>query len=408
MTNYYTSFVFLVVFLFSVVLYRVVTHYFSSKGFRNIALLIYNLGMLFMLSGSSVQSQLLFFAGMVSYVAIAVFGAYYLANKKSLHLIYPAFTVFFLVVLLLLKYPYYCFVLSFGAFKPQLGFLAWIGISYMFFRSVDLLAYSSKSGQGLSLMTAANYLLFFPAIVSGPINRFRQFQMETDKPAPPLTLDAVIDLISRYSFGVIKVLFIAPVCYKYSAINPDIQLAVCSFGQFVLSLVCYFFYIYFNFSGYTDCAIASGKFIGFTLPENFNNPLASRNLQNFWERWHISLSQWFRDYIFFNLMYKLKKNKIITNTVFATYVSIFITFFIMGAWHGDTIGWIGYGLVLAFGLVITITYGRLADKYIPNIRVIRENSIYRIFSAAGTIGYVCICLSMTLDFKDLTLMVRGW
>jgi alginate O-acetyltransferase complex protein AlgI len=408
MSNYFTSFGFFTFFLISVVAYRTLAGRLTSSHARQGLLFVYNIMMLSLLGGLSWKAQGLLFGGVAVYVTLAVAGAAVLAKNKQAGYVYPLLTAIFLAVMLLLKYPYYCNIITFGTFMPQLGFMAWIGMSYMFFRSVDLLAFSAKSNQGVSLMAAANYLLFFPAFVSGPINRFRQFQAEAAGPPAPLSLEDMRAILLRLSIGVIKVLFVANIFFKYSAINPATSLTQLSFWQFAASLVCYFFYIYFNFSGYTDCAIACGRAVGFTLPENFNHPLAARNIQNFWERWHISLSQWFRDYIFFNLMYKLKKNKIITDTFLATCVSIVFTFFIMGAWHGDTIGWIGYGLALSVGLLATLVYGRVMDKFVPGMAAVRENVAYRVVCAAGTIGWVCVCLSLTLDFTELAAMMRSW
>ncbi|MBI4805935.1 MAG: hypothetical protein HY795_11940 [Desulfovibrio sp.] len=408
MSNYFTSFFFFIVFLISVIAFRVINTRFASPKSRQLLLLIYNVAMLAALAGLSWKSQGIFFLGVAIYCTLAVGGASLLARNKQAGYVYPVLTSLFLAAMLILKYPYYCHVLTFGAYQPQLGFLAWIGMSYMFFRSVDLLAFSAKSTQRISLLAAANYLLFFPAFVSGPINRFRQFQADAAADPAPLALADLRDIIFRCSVGVIKVLFIANLFFKYAAINPAVSLPNHSPGEFAISLVCYFFYIYFNFSGYTDCAIACARAMGYALPENFNYPLFSRNIQNFWERWHISLSQWFRDYLFFNMMYKLKKKKIIVDTFMATCVSIVFTFFLMGAWHGDSIGWISYGLALSFGLVVTIAYGRLTDKFIPNMSGIRDNFIYRTFCSVFTIGYVCVCLSLTLDFNDLLEMSRAW
>lgn len=408
MSNYFTSFGFLVCFVLSVAAYRLLVARLTSSGARQRLLFAYNIVMLSLLGGLSWKAQGIFFGGVAVYVALAVAGAAVLARNKQVRYVYPLLTTIFLAVMLLLKYPYYCNILTFGAFMPQFGFLAWIGMSYMFFRSVDLLAFSANSTQGVSLLAATNYLLFFPAFVSGPINRYRFFQAEAVKPPAPLSLDDVRDILFRFSVGVVKVLFVANIFFKYSAINPATPLTQLSFSQFVLSLICYFFYIYFNFSGYTDCAISCARAIGFTLPENFNYPLYARNIQNFWERWHISLSQWLRDYVFFNLMYKLKKNKIINDTFVATCVSIVFTFFIMGAWHGDSIGWISYGLALSLGLLVTLVYGRIMDKHVPNMAAVRANVIYRIVCAVGTIGWVCVCLALTLDFTQLAAMMRSW
>ena len=408
MSNYYTSLGFFFFFAASAALYRFLATRSNSGTFRQYLLLAYNLAMLAGLGGLSWLSQASFFLPMAVFVLLSVAGAHLLTRDKRLAYVYPLLTAVFLLIMLLLKYPYYVRVLTFGLYEPHLGFLAWIGMSYMFFRGVDLLATCAKPNPGVSLLAAANYLLFFPAFISGPINRFRQFQADAGKPPAPLGAAGVRAIMLRLAVGVIKVLFLANVFFKYSAVNPASSLPDASPGQFALGLVCYFFYIYFNFSGYSDCAIACAKALGYTLPENFNYPLFSRNIQNFWERWHISLSQWFRDYLFFNMMYKLKKRKIITDSFMASCVSIVFTFFLMGAWHGDSIGWIGYGLALSLGLIATIAYGRFADRHVPNMEVVRQHPAYRTCCAVLTVGYICLCLSLTLDLGDLGAMFHNW
>ena len=125
-----------------------------------------------------------------------------------------------------------------------------------------------------------------------------------------------------------------------------------------LGIICYTLQIYFDFSGYSDMAIGLGKMLGFNFKENFNYPYISKSIKEFWKRWHISLSTWFKDYLYIPLGGN-KKGALLT------YRNLLIVFFITGFWHGASYNFIFWGLFHGAFLILEKTKGSLIEK-LPN------------------------------------------
>jgi len=173
----------------------------------------------------------------------------------------------------------------------------------------------------------------------------------------------------------------------------------------LLGLYCQFAYIYFDFSGYTDVAIASGRLFGIRLPENFNFPFLSRNLQDFWNRWHISFAQWFRDYIYFVLLRWLRVNARGLQDLSANVATIFVTFFLMGAWHGDALNWLLYGIYHGAGMSALIVVRRVTPPAL-SARML-ESTALRALSILATVSFVSVGLLLTYPMK-FVVEALGW
>jgi alginate O-acetyltransferase complex protein AlgI len=124
------------------------------------------------------------------------------------------------------------------------------------------------------------------------------------------------------------------------------------------------FFIYFDFSGYTDMAIGSAKLLGINLPENFNKPFFRQNLQQFWANWHMSLTSWLTDYIYWPLARNSRRiQKLRTRPVLSANIGIMLTFAVCGIWHGNTINFLFWGLYQGLGLSILNFYTSFRRKY---------------------------------------------
>lgn len=171
----------------------------------------------------------------------------------------------------------------------------------------------------------ALYVASFPQLIAGPIVRYREVQDQLARRSH--TLDKFFDGSVRFCLGLGKKVLIANVLGRTTdtilALPPS-QLT-CSTAW--LAMLAYAFQIYFDFSGYSDMAIGLGKMLGFVFPENFNQPYISRSVTEFWRRWHISLSTWFRDYLYI----PLGGNRMSTAR---TYVNLWAVFLLCGLWHG--------------------------------------------------------------------------
>lgn len=212
-----------------------------------------------------------------------------------------------------------------------------IGISFFTFHALSYLIdiYRGSAQAQRSLATTALYITLFPQLVAGPIVRYKdiaaQFVQRT------VTLEDFAAGVKRFAIGLGKKMLIA----NSVAITADQVFALPS-GQLDapvawLGIVCYTLQIYFDFSGYSDMAIGLARMFGFRFLENFNYPYISQSVQEFWRRWHISLSNWFRDYLYI----PLGGNR---GSETRTYANLVIVFFLCGLWHGASWTFVVWGL----------------------------------------------------------------
>jgi D-alanyl-lipoteichoic acid acyltransferase DltB (MBOAT superfamily) len=221
-----------------------------------------------------------------------------------------------------------------------------VGISFFTFQSLSYTIdfYFGNVERERNFLRFATFVCFFPQLMAGPIERakyllpqFRQF--------PPIRLQNFTDGLSLFLVGLFKKLALANYLAFYVERVYDNPKA---FGAPALLLATFAFawQIFFDFSGYTDMARGIARLLGFNLILNFNNPYLATGLGDFWTRWHISLSTWFRDYVYI----PLGGNR---NGVFNTYRNLFITFLLSGFWHGAAWTYLIWGALHAVGVMIT-------------------------------------------------------
>jgi membrane protein involved in D-alanine export len=216
------------------------------------------------------------------------------------------------------------------------------GISYITFRSLDVL-FSIQDGliKELSLRAYAAFLLFVPALSSGPIDRYRRFLKDWEKPRSRGEFLGDVDYaVQRVAQGFLYKFIIAALIKSYWLDPWGTGRGV---GALWMSMYAYTFYLFFDFAGYSAFAIGVGRFFGIRLPENFDRPFLARNIRDFWNRWHISLSFWFRDHVYMRFLLAASKAKWFKGKHTASFVGLFITFGIMGVWHGLSLHYILYG-----------------------------------------------------------------
>ncbi|MEL6674153.1 MAG: MBOAT family protein [Bacteroidota bacterium] len=187
------------------------------------------------------------------------------------------------------------------------------------------------------------YISLFPQLVAGPIVRYQDWYGQLkDRHIPGLELS---EGASRFVIGLAKKVLIAdqlaPIADKAFSLAPE-QLSP---GLAWLGILCYSLQIYFDFSGYSDMAIGLGRMLGFQLPENFNYPYISRSIREFWRRWHISLSTWFRDYLYLPLGGNRLGN-------YRTYFNLATVFVLCGLWHGANWAFLFWGIYHGFWLML--------------------------------------------------------
>lgn len=226
--------------------------------------------------------------------------------------------------------------LDWSARVPQLLLPA--GISFYFFAAMGYLidVYRGKQKAERGFVKCALFLSFFPALLSGPIGRAGQLLPQFDEPHQ-LNYVNLREGFGRFLWGAFKKLVIAD---RLAVVVNTVFAAPSSFGavQVVIAACAFSIQIYCDFSAYTDMALASAKVMGFTLAENFRTPYFARSIAEFWRRWHISLSTWFRDYLYIPLGGS-RRGKV------RTYVNILIVFAVSGLWHGAAMNFVVWGLL---------------------------------------------------------------
>jgi D-alanyl-lipoteichoic acid acyltransferase DltB (MBOAT superfamily) len=229
--------------------------------------------------------------------------------------------------------------------------LRWLGFSYIAFRLLHTLR-DRQSGRlpAVSLSEYVVYVVFFPTLSAGPIDRIERFVGDLRRPLS-LTSEDYGEAGNRLVVGLFKKFAIADTL-GLVALNATNATQVHTAGWAWLLLYAYAFQIYFDFSGYTDIAIGLGRLLGIKLPENFRSPYLKPNLTQFWNNWHMTLTQWFRTYFFNPVTRALrsrKKNLSIPSIVFITQMG---TMVLIGLWHGVTWNFIAWGTWHGLGLFI--------------------------------------------------------
>ena len=225
-----------------------------------------------------------------------------------------------------------------------------LGFSYIVFQLISYLVdvYNGICESEKSLYNFTFYVMLFPKILVGPIVRYRDlFRQIIERQS---NSRGMADGIRRFIQGLVKKTLIADTIAN--TINPAFALATPNFSTWIawFVLIGYALQLYFDFSGYTDMAIGLGQMMGFRFMENFNYPYISKSIAEFWRRWHISLSTWFREYVFYPLEFSRRKFKFMVQPL-----NIFIVFLLTGLWHGITLNYILWGGVHGIALVFELT-----------------------------------------------------
>lgn len=239
--------------------------------------------------------------------------------------------------------------LSDSASSPRISAISWLGFSYIAFRLIHTLR-DRQNGRlpAVTLDEYVTYIIFFPALSAGPIDRIEHFVPELRTPST-LTRDDWLFVIQRIFWGLFKKFVIADTL-AISALNDTLAGQVHATVWMWLLVYAYAFQIYFDFSGYTDIAIGMARLIGVRLPENFSAPYLKPDLAQFWNNWHISLTQWFRAYLFNPLTRSLRRGPLPTWAII--FITQIITMTLIGLWHGVTWTYALWGLWHGLGLFV--------------------------------------------------------
>lgn len=295
-----------------------------------------------------------------------------------------------------------------------------MGLSYVLFRALHLLidARQGELKEPVSPRDFFNYTCNFLTFTAGPIQRFEAYRAQRQQ---PLMLDEsrVLRAFSRVILGFLKVAAVSAVFDNlFQTVSGRLldAHAAAAFSlpafalTFVTAAVCYTVYLYYNFSGYVDIVVGVGWLCGQDLPENFNHPFLARSFLDFWSRWHMTLSDWFKTYVF-NPLLKVLAARFRSPKAgpYLAVAAFFITFTIMGVWHGTTSVFVIYGLILGAGASINKLWQVLAGQRLGKKRykALAEKQIAIYVSRGLTLAY--FALALTCLWVDLTqlLVIAG-
>ena len=232
-----------------------------------------------------------------------------------------------------------------------------IGISFYTFQILSYVVdvYKNEVPVQKNVFALGTYIAFFPQLIAGPIVRYSTIAEQLQKRT--CTLAKFTDGLRRFILGFAKKIIVANnVALVADTIFNSATVTEYSWLIILIGLIAYTLQIYFDFSGYSDMAIGLGKMFGFDFLENFNYPYISKSITDFWRRWHISLSTWFRDYVYIPLGgNRVKKLKWIRN--------ILIVWLLTGLWHGASWNYVIWGLYFcAILLIEKLFIGKIIDK----------------------------------------------
>ena len=267
----------------------------------------------------------------------------------------------------------------------SLHLLAFIGISYMSFKTIQIMLEISDGliKEKITVKDYLQFLLFFPTVSAGPIDRSRRFLKEINEVMPRKEyLELAGDGVYRIVLGLLYKVVLSTYVYQ-------MLLALNNTGTVVYSIkymYLYTLYLFFDFAGYSLMAVGSSNILGIQTPMNFNKPFLSVDIKDFWTRWHITLSTWLRDFVFSRVLMQVIRKKWFKNRLHnATYAYI-INMLVMGFWHGLSVSYIVYGFyhgVLMAGFEV---YQKKSNFYKKN----KNKNWYKLLSWFVTMNLVMI------------------
>ena len=224
----------------------------------------------------------------------------------------------------------------------QLHLLAFIGISYMSFKTIQIMLEISDGliKEKISVKDYLQFLLFFPTVSSGPIDRSRRFLKEINEVMPRKDyLELAGDGIYRIVLGLLYKVVLSTYVYQMLLTLSNTGTVVYSIKYMYL----YTLYLFFDFAGYSLMAVGSSNILGIQTPMNFNKPFLSIDIKDFWTRWHITLSTWLRDFVFSRVLMQVIRKKWFKNRLHNAAYAYMVNMLVMGFWHGISVSYIAYG-----------------------------------------------------------------
>lgn len=382
----FSSLIFLFVFLPSVLL----LYYITPKNLKNFVLLVFSLG--FYGYGEPRSLLVMLFSITLNYI-LGLLIDRYRGNKPKAYTILTLTALGNLGVIGYYKYTDFFienFNALFGLSTPLLHIIMPIGISFFTFQGMSYVidVYREQGKAQKNPLNVALYISLFPQLIAGPIVRYETVAEQINERF--VDINKFSSGIERFILGLSKKVLIA----NSMGLIADQVFAVPTSELSVLlswiGILAYTAQIYFDFSGYSDMAIGLGRMFGFEFLENFNYPYISKSITEFWRRWHISLSTWFRDYVYISLGgNRVSRGKLIRN--------ILLVWLLTGFWHGAAWNFIAWGLY--FGLLLLLEKF-VIGKYIQRLWQPLQHIYALLFIVLGWVLFRSESLSYAWNFGN--------
>jgi len=267
----------------------------------------------------------------------------------------------------------------------SLHLLAFIGISYMSFKTIQIMLEISDGliKEKVSVKDYLQFLLFFPTVSAGPIDRSRRFLKEINEVMPRKEyLELAGDGVYRIVLGLLYKIVLSTYVYQMLLTLSNTGTVVYSIKYMYL----YTLYLFFDFAGYSLMAVGSSNILGIQTPMNFNKPFLSVDIKDFWTRWHITLSTWLRDFVFSRVLMQVIRKKWFKNRLHNATYAYMVNMLVMGFWHGLSVSYIVYGFyhgVLMAGFEV---YQKKSNFYKKN----KNKNWYKLLSWFVTMNLVMV------------------
>ncbi|WP_288222070.1 D-alanyl-lipoteichoic acid biosynthesis protein DltB [uncultured Clostridium sp.] len=313
----------------------------KGKNIKNYGILI-SILMVGLIIGTGRYNLILFFMFIIGEFTV-IYGYLFIRRKTDNKIIYYIALFASMLPVIITKTSS---LISFG----PIGF---IGLSYLNFKAIQMIIEIYDGAiKEVKFSTLVYFIIFFPTLSSGPIDRYRRFEEDLNK-----TIGKQ-EYLDEYLYTGIRKIFIG-LGYKFviaylvntmwmSKVPADI-----TFINGLSYMYAYSMYLFFDFAGYSSFAVGTSYILGIKAPDNFNKPFLSKDMKEFWTRWHISLSKWFGDYIYSRIVLNSMRKKRFKSRFTASHVAQITTMLVMGVWHGLSSFYIIYGLYQGIVLVLT-------------------------------------------------------
>ena len=389
------------IFLFFYLPITLLGYYLLDRRYKNVFLLIASL--LFYAWGEPKFVFIMMFSIVINY-ALGLLVDREKGNKPHQRVILTFMVLFNLSLFFVFKYLNFTirnlnFLLNDKI--PQTNIALPIGISFFTFQAMSYVfdVYRGKGKVQKNLLNVALYISFFPQLIAGPIVRYETVALEINSRQE--NLNDFSTGVRRFIIGLCKKLILS----NSLAIIADKAFGYTDFTQLTVSLawlglVSYAFQVYYDFSGYSDMAIGLGLMFGFHFNENFNYPYISKTIPEFWQRWHISLGSWFRDYLFYPIsisgwsmnLGKFARQKWgrTPGKVVPAVVGLAIVWFLTGLWHGASWVYIIWGCFYGFLLILSLIFQPIIKKITEELKINTKSYWFKGIQICRTLFLVLI------------------